>query len=73
MAKPDDLVTAALFTDRDRADEAWGRLSDADIPASVITEPGESSSKPRVTWAEAREVISGQTSPISSKMNPTMM
>lgn len=40
MAKPDDLVTAALFTDRDVADEAWGRLVDADIPASVITEPG---------------------------------
>ena len=40
MAKPDDLVAAALFTDRDVADEAWGRLVDADIPASVITEPG---------------------------------
>ncbi len=40
MAKPDDLVTAALFTDRDLADEAWGRLVDADIPSSVITEPG---------------------------------
>ncbi len=40
MAKPDDLVAAALFTDRYVADEAWGRLMDADIPASVITEPG---------------------------------
>jgi hypothetical protein len=40
MAKPDDLVAAALFTDRDVADEAWGRLIEADIPASVITEPG---------------------------------
>jgi len=40
MAKPDDLVVAALFTDRDVADEAWGRLVEADIPASVITEPG---------------------------------
>ena len=40
MAKPDELVAAALFTDRDVADEAWGRLVDADIPASVITEPG---------------------------------
>ena len=38
MAKPDDLVAAALFTDRDVADEAWGRLVEADIPASVITE-----------------------------------
>ncbi|MEA3511422.1 MAG: hypothetical protein U9R51_08315 [Actinomycetota bacterium] len=40
MAKPDDLVAAALFTDRDVADEAWGRLVEADIAASVITEPG---------------------------------
>ncbi len=40
MARPDDLVAAALFTDRDLADEAWGRLVEADIPASVITEPG---------------------------------
>ena len=40
MAKPDDLVAAALFTDRDVADEAWGRLLEADIPSSVITEPG---------------------------------
>ena len=40
MAKQDELVAAALFTDPDVADEAWGRLIDADIPASVITEPG---------------------------------
>jgi hypothetical protein len=40
MARPDDLVAAALFDARDPADEAWGRLSDAGIPASVITEPG---------------------------------
>ncbi len=40
MAKPDELVAAALFTDQDLADEAWGRLIEADIPASVITEPG---------------------------------
>ncbi len=40
MPKPDQLVAAALFDDRDRADEAWGRLAEAEIPASVITEPG---------------------------------
>ncbi|GMQ86130.1 MAG: hypothetical protein BMS9Abin07_1703 [Acidimicrobiia bacterium] len=40
MSKPDQLVTAALFEDRDRADEAWGRLAEAEIPASVVTEPG---------------------------------
>jgi hypothetical protein len=40
MARPDDLVVALMVDDRDRADEAWGRLTDAGIPASVITEPG---------------------------------
>jgi hypothetical protein len=40
MSDPEQLVAAALFEDRDRADQAWGRLADADIPASVITEPG---------------------------------
>jgi len=40
MSRPDQLVAAALFDDRDLADEAWGRLAEADIPASVITEPG---------------------------------
>jgi len=40
MARPDELVAAALFDDRERAEEAWGRLVEADIPASVITEPG---------------------------------
>ena len=38
--RPDDLVAAALFDDRERAEEAWGRLADAEIPASVVTEPG---------------------------------
>lgn len=40
MAKPDDLVAAALFAHLDPAEQAWGRLIDAEIPASVITEPG---------------------------------
>ena len=40
MSDPEPLVAAALFDDRDRADDAWGRLADAGIPASVITEPG---------------------------------
>lgn len=40
MSDQQQLVAAALFEDRDRADEAWGRLAEADIPASVITEPG---------------------------------
>ncbi len=33
-------VSAASFTDRDKADEAWGVLTEAGMPASVITDPG---------------------------------
>ncbi|GMQ94129.1 MAG: hypothetical protein BMS9Abin12_1613 [Acidimicrobiia bacterium] len=33
-------VSAAEFTDRDKADEAWGMLVDAGIPAAIITDPG---------------------------------
>lgn len=33
-------VSAALFTDREKADEAWAVLTDAGIPAAVITDPG---------------------------------
>jgi hypothetical protein len=33
-------VSAALFTDRDKADEAWGLLTNAGIPAAIITDPG---------------------------------
>ena len=40
MVRPDDLVVALMVEDRSKADEAWGRLADAAIPASVITEPG---------------------------------
>ena len=40
MSRPGDLVAAALFDDLERADLAWGRLAEVDIPASVITEPG---------------------------------
>jgi hypothetical protein len=35
-----NLVSAALFTDRDKADDAWGILTEAGVPASVITDPG---------------------------------
>lgn len=33
-------IAAAVFTDRALADEAWGLLSDADIPATIVTDPG---------------------------------
>ncbi len=33
-------VSAALFTDQEKADEAWGLLADAGIPAAIITDPG---------------------------------
>ncbi len=34
------LVPVAEFDDRSRAEEAWSRLQDADIPASVDSDPG---------------------------------
>ncbi len=33
-------VAAALFSDRDKADEAWGLLAKAGIGASIVTDPG---------------------------------
>ncbi len=36
----DDLVGILLTEQRSVADEAWGRLAEADIPAFVVTEPG---------------------------------
>ncbi|RLE16323.1 MAG: hypothetical protein DRJ28_01930 [Actinobacteria bacterium] len=35
-----NLVSAALFNDRKKADDAWGILTEAGVPASVITDPG---------------------------------
>ena len=35
-----NLVVAALFDDRSKAEEAWGLLVDEGVPASLITDPG---------------------------------
>lgn len=35
-----DLVAVASFTDRDAADDAWGLLAEAEIAATVMTDPG---------------------------------
>ena len=40
MARKDKLVPIAEFDDRDTAEDAWGVLEDASIPANVLTEPG---------------------------------
>ena len=40
MARKDQLVPIAEFAERSMAEEAWGLLEDADIPANVLTEPG---------------------------------
>ena len=40
MARKDKLVPIAEFIDRTIAEEAWGLLEDAEIPANVLTEPG---------------------------------
>ena len=36
----DKLAPIAEFSDRAVAEEAWGLLEDAEIPANVLTEPG---------------------------------
>ncbi len=33
-------VSAALFTDRKQAGEAWGILVDGGIPGAIVTDPG---------------------------------
>ncbi len=40
MARKDKLIPIAEFGDRSAAEEAWGLLEDAEIPANVLTEPG---------------------------------
>ncbi|MDJ0923669.1 MAG: hypothetical protein QNJ77_03825 [Acidimicrobiia bacterium] len=40
MARKDKLVPIAEFIGRDVAEQAWGLLEDAGIPANVLTEPG---------------------------------
>jgi hypothetical protein len=33
-------ISAALFTDQEKAEEAWGILADGGIPAAIVTDPG---------------------------------
>ncbi|MDJ0664139.1 MAG: hypothetical protein QNJ75_06235 [Acidimicrobiia bacterium] len=40
MWRKDKLVPIAEFDDRTVAEEAWGVLEEAGIPANVLTEPG---------------------------------
>lgn len=40
MARKVKLVPIAEFADRNVAEEAWGVLEDAAVPANVLTEPG---------------------------------
>lgn len=40
MARKDKLVPIAEFVDRAVAEQAWGLLEDAEIPANVLTDPG---------------------------------
>ena len=35
-----DDIAAAVLPSREKADEAWGILADAGIPAMVVTDPG---------------------------------
>lgn len=38
--RPEELVAAALFEEQSTADEAWGRLADAGVPAVILLDPG---------------------------------
>jgi hypothetical protein len=40
VGRKDKLVPIAEFAARELAEEAWGLLEDAEIPANVLTEPG---------------------------------
>lgn len=40
MGRKDKLVPIAEFVERSVAEQAWGVLEDAEIPANVLTEPG---------------------------------
>ena len=40
MWRKDKLVPIAEFDDREVAEQAWGVLEEAGIPANVLTEPG---------------------------------
>lgn len=40
MWRKDKLVPIAEFADRTLAEDAWGVLEDAEIPANILTEPG---------------------------------
>ena len=60
------LVPVAQFADRDMADEAWVALDDADIPASVVTEPALLGSAPvtriyvaNIQVEDAQQAIAG--------------
>lgn len=62
MARKDKLVPVVEFADRAPAEEAWGLLEDAGIPANVLTEPGTFGTpvvhrieveRPNVTTAQA--------------------
>ena len=35
-----DDISAAMFDEREGAEEAWALLNDAGIPSAVITDPG---------------------------------
>lgn len=40
MSALGESTAAAVFDNRDDADEAWSLLADAGIPSTVITDPG---------------------------------
>lgn len=55
MSRRDEaLVPIAEFADRARAEEAWGRLVDAGIPANVVLDPAPLGGTPTTRVMVAR-------------------
>lgn len=62
MARQDKLVPIAEFAHRDRADDAWVRLNDAEIPATVEADPGPFGATPLTRiYVARRHVDAAQT------------
>jgi len=61
MARDDELVAALVTEKRKVADEAWGRLGEAGIPAVVITQPGIMGAYELIVQVEASDLERAQS------------
>jgi hypothetical protein len=57
VGRQDKLVPIAEFATREIAEQAWGRLADAGIPANVETDPGPLGASPLARIYVARRDV----------------